>query len=54
MAGLELHEAAATGDSDTLEEFLQTSKLDVNMKDAEWHDKTALHWAATKGTANYM
>ncbi|XP_052097754.1 ankyrin repeat domain-containing protein 66-like [Mytilus californianus] len=49
MAGLEIHEAAATGDYDSLEEYLKHSKIDVNLKDIEWDDRTALHWACMKG-----
>lgn len=49
MAGLELHEAASTGDYDVLEEYLKTGKFDVNLKDADWGDRTPLHWACAKG-----
>lgn len=49
MAGLEIHEAAATGDYDSLEEYLKNSKIDVNLKDVEWDERTALHWACMKG-----
>jgi len=49
MAGLEIHEAAAQGDADTLLEHLHTGKFDVNLKDNDWNDKTALHWASSKG-----
>lgn len=49
MAGLEIHEAAATGDYDSLEEYLKSNKFDVNLKDVEWDDRTALHWACMKG-----
>ena len=49
MAGLEIHEAAATGDYDAIEEYLKNSKCDVNLKDVEWDDRTALHWACMKG-----
>lgn len=51
MAGLEIHEAAATGDCDSLEEYLKNSKIDVNLKDVEWDERTALHWACMKGEA---
>ncbi|KAK3612665.1 hypothetical protein CHS0354_042192 [Potamilus streckersoni] len=47
--GLEIHEAASTGDYDSLEEYLRSGKFDVNLKDDEWGKRTALHWAAAKG-----
>lgn len=49
MSGLELHEAASTGDMDSLEEYIKSEKFDVNLKDPEWKNKTPLHWAAEKG-----
>ncbi|ESO95890.1 hypothetical protein LOTGIDRAFT_144404 [Lottia gigantea] len=49
MAGLEIHEAAATGDHEALEDFLKTKKFNVNLKDVEYHKKTALHWACARG-----
>ncbi|XP_064606992.1 ankyrin repeat domain-containing protein 66-like isoform X2 [Liolophura sinensis] len=49
MAGLEIHDAAATGDYDTLEECVKSGKFDVNLKDVEWNNRTALHWACAKG-----
>ncbi|XP_070557137.1 ankyrin repeat domain-containing protein 66-like [Ptychodera flava] len=45
----ELHEAASMGDSDLLEELIDSQKYDVNQKDAEWSNRTPLHWAAIKG-----
>ncbi|CAH1775626.1 unnamed protein product [Owenia fusiformis] len=48
-SGLELHEAAAIGDCDSLEEYLMVGKYDVNLKDVEWGNRTPLHWACTKG-----
>ncbi|OWF56332.1 ankyrin repeat domain-containing protein 66-like isoform X1 [Mizuhopecten yessoensis] len=47
--GLEVHEAAATGDADSLVEYLRTNKYDVNLRDADWNDRAALHWAALRG-----
>lgn len=47
--GLEIHEAAATGDLDSLEEYLRSGKFDANLKDEEWGDRTALHWACARG-----
>lgn len=52
-AGLEIHDAASTGDFDSLEEYLRSGKFDVNLKDAEWGNRTALHWACAKGTHNH-
>lgn len=48
-SGLELHEAASVGDYDTLEELIFSKKIDINLKDPEWRDRTALHWACSKG-----
>lgn len=50
-SGLELHEAASMGDYDTLEELIFSKKIDINLRDPEWRDRTALHWACSKGTA---
>jgi len=47
-AGLELHEACASGDTDAVEECIK-SGIDVNIKDTDWNDRTPLHWAAMKG-----
>ncbi|XP_032242307.1 ankyrin repeat domain-containing protein 66 isoform X1 [Nematostella vectensis] len=49
-----LHEVCALGDAGKLEElgsFVRKSKLDVNIRDEDWKNKTALHWAAGKGHA---
>ena len=48
-AGLEIHDAASTGDYDALEEFVKTGKYDVNLKDIDASNRTALHWACQKG-----
>ncbi|KAK7502249.1 hypothetical protein BaRGS_00006613 [Batillaria attramentaria] len=48
-AGLELHDAASTGDYDTMEEFIKAGKCDVNLKDIDSSNRTALHWACQKG-----
>ncbi|XP_077991808.1 uncharacterized protein LOC144446017 [Glandiceps talaboti] len=45
----ELHEAASMGDSDLLEELIDSQKFDVNQKDVEWNNRTPLHWASIKG-----
>jgi len=47
-AGLELHEACATGDSDAVEECIK-SGIDVNTQDTDWNDRTPLHWACMRG-----
>lgn len=47
-AGLELHEACATGDGDAVEECIK-SGIDVNTKDTDWNDRTPLHWACMRG-----
>ncbi|GFS15053.1 ankyrin repeat domain-containing protein 66 [Elysia marginata] len=49
MLGLEVHEAASTGDYDSLEEFVSTAKYDLNLADEDWGNKTALHWACQRG-----
>lgn len=47
--GLELHDAASTGDYDALEEYVKSGKYDLNLKDIDTHNRTALHWACQKG-----
>ncbi|RUS75140.1 hypothetical protein EGW08_017103, partial [Elysia chlorotica] len=49
LLGLEVHEAASTGDYDSLEEYLSTGKYDLNLGDEDWGNKTALHWACQRG-----
>ncbi|XP_012941721.1 ankyrin repeat domain-containing protein 66 [Aplysia californica] len=49
MLGLEIHEAASTGDYDSLEEFVKSGKFDLNHGDEDWSNKTPLHWACQKG-----
>ncbi|KAL8562306.1 hypothetical protein ACOMHN_037262 [Nucella lapillus] len=48
-AGLELHDAASTGDYDAMEEYVKSGKYDVNLKDLDMGNRTALHWASQKG-----
>ncbi|XP_033120936.1 ankyrin repeat domain-containing protein 66-like [Anneissia japonica] len=48
---MEVHEAAASGDSDQIEALMNTSRYDVNLPDLEWDSRTPLHWAAIKGHA---
>ncbi|XP_076441367.1 ankyrin repeat domain-containing protein 66-like [Babylonia areolata] len=47
--GLEIHDAASTGDYDSLEELIKTGKYDLNLKDVDSGNRTALHWACQKG-----
>ncbi|XP_046859705.1 ankyrin repeat domain-containing protein 66-like [Xenia sp. Carnegie-2017] len=52
MSELVLHEAAASGDYHELQSLLLMGKIDVNHKDVEFGERTALHWAAAKGHAS--
>ncbi|XP_026195277.1 ankyrin repeat domain-containing protein 66 [Anabas testudineus] len=45
----ELHQAAAAGDFDQVEEILRQNKCNPNQRDIDWSNKTPLHWAAAKG-----
>ncbi|XP_059907695.1 ankyrin repeat domain-containing protein 66 isoform X2 [Gadus macrocephalus] len=45
----ELHQAAAAGDCDLVEELLKNNQCDPNQRDLDWNHKTPLHWAAAKG-----
>ncbi|XP_039992844.1 ankyrin repeat domain-containing protein 66 [Xiphias gladius] len=45
----ELHQAAAAGDFDRVEEILRQNKCNPNQRDIDWSYKTPLHWAAAKG-----
>uniref|UniRef100_A0A4W5RGE1 Ankyrin repeat domain 66 n=1 Tax=Hucho hucho TaxID=62062 RepID=A0A4W5RGE1_9TELE len=45
----ELHQAAAAGDFDLVEEILNKKKCNPNHRDIDWNYKTPLHWAAAKG-----
>lgn len=45
----ELHQAAAAGDFDQVEEILVQNKCNPNQRDVDWSYKTPLHWAAAKG-----
>ncbi|XP_036448987.1 ankyrin repeat domain-containing protein 66 isoform X1 [Colossoma macropomum] len=45
----ELHQAAAVGDSDLVQEIVKRNKCNPNQKDSDWNNKTPLHWAAAKG-----
>ncbi|XP_077394242.1 ankyrin repeat domain-containing protein 66 [Festucalex cinctus] len=45
----ELHQAAAAGDYDQVQEILRRRKCDPNQRDVDWGNKTPLHWAVAKG-----
>ncbi|XP_016890688.1 ankyrin repeat domain-containing protein 66-like [Cynoglossus semilaevis] len=45
----ELHQAAAAGDYEKVEELLKQMTCSPNEKDDEWSNKTPLHWAAAIG-----
>ncbi|KAM6464592.1 ankyrin repeat domain-containing protein 66 [Liasis olivaceus] len=45
----ELHEVVAVGKYDLVEEILKSGLADPNCKDADWSDRTPLHWAAANG-----
>lgn len=48
----ELHQAAAAGDLDGVEEILQQRRCNPNQRDVDWSHKTALHWAAARGAGS--
>ncbi|XP_032242308.1 ankyrin repeat domain-containing protein 66 isoform X2 [Nematostella vectensis] len=48
---LVLHEAAATGSYQDLQPMLMMGRIDPNFKDEDFGDRTALHWAASRGHA---
>ncbi|KAF0044027.1 hypothetical protein F2P81_003185 [Scophthalmus maximus] len=45
----ELHQAAAAGDVERVEDILRQKKCSPNQRDIDWCYKTPLHWAAAKG-----
>ncbi|MBN3314367.1 ANR66 protein, partial [Atractosteus spatula] len=47
----ELHQAAAAGDYDLVEDILKRNICNPNHKDIDWDGRTPLHWAAAKGQA---
>ena len=50
-----LHDAASIGEERRLEElkgFLRLGKLNINSKDEDWGNRTALHCAAEGGMLN--
>ncbi|XP_078397694.1 ankyrin repeat domain-containing protein 66 isoform X1 [Cetorhinus maximus] len=50
----ELHEAAAAGDTELVEEILRSGSCNPNAKDLHWSQRTALHWAAAQGKADMV
>ncbi|XP_054843403.1 ankyrin repeat domain-containing protein 66 isoform X2 [Eublepharis macularius] len=50
----ELHQAVAAGDCALVDEILKKGQCDPNDKDADWNDRTPLHWAAIKGTSRIV
>ncbi|XP_037550759.1 ankyrin repeat domain-containing protein 66 [Nematolebias whitei] len=50
----ELHQAAAAGDYQKVEELLTQQKCCPNERDVDWSYKTPLHWAAAKGHAEIV
>ncbi len=49
---LSLHDAAASGDERRVEEFklfVKRGKFDINFKDEDWGERTALHCASERG-----
>ncbi|XP_036397414.1 ankyrin repeat domain-containing protein 66 [Megalops cyprinoides] len=50
----ELHQAAAAGDYDVVEEIVKKNKCNPNQKDIDWNCKTPLHWAAAKGRTDVV
>ncbi|XP_069744366.1 ankyrin repeat domain-containing protein 66 [Narcine bancroftii] len=49
-----LHEAAAAGDAELVEQILHQGTCDPSMKDLDWSERTPLHWAAAKGKADMI
>lgn len=54
MTELVLHEAAVNGEWQTLESMLMIHRIDIDHKDEDFGDRTALHWAASKGRSTWM
>ncbi|KAM3871172.1 ankyrin repeat domain-containing protein 66 [Diretmus argenteus] len=50
----ELHQAAAAGDLDLVEEILRQNECNPNQRDIDWNYKTPLHWAAAKGNTEMV
>ena len=44
-----LHEAAACGDIDKLEDLLAQNRINKNEKDEDWDGRTPLFWASIEG-----
>ncbi|KAL8173168.1 UNVERIFIED_CONTAM: hypothetical protein K2H54_041510 [Gekko kuhli] len=50
----QLHQAAAAGNCDSVDQILRKGQCDLNEKDADWNDRTPLHWAAIKGSSRIV
>ncbi|XP_064191254.1 ankyrin repeat domain-containing protein 66 isoform X1 [Anguilla rostrata] len=50
----ELHQAAAAGDYDLVEDIVKKNRCNPNQKDTDWNNKTPLHWAAAKGQTDMV
>ncbi|XP_063040289.1 ankyrin repeat domain-containing protein 66 [Engraulis encrasicolus] len=50
----ELHQAAASGDVDLVEDILRQNKYDPNQRDVDWNNRTPLHWAAARGQSEMV
>ena len=50
MTELVLHEAASTGNYQDLQTMLMLGHIDPNYMDEDFGDRTALHWATSKGS----
>ncbi|KAL2098862.1 hypothetical protein ACEWY4_005342 [Coilia grayii] len=50
----ELHQAAASGDAELVEDILRQNKCDPNQRDVDWNNRTPLHWAAAKGQSEIV
>ncbi|XP_077173257.1 ankyrin repeat domain-containing protein 66 [Paroedura picta] len=50
----ELHQAVAAGNAESVDEILRQGQCDLNAKDADWNDRTPLHWAAIKGASRIV
>ena len=53
MTELVLHEAAVNGEWQTLESMLMIHRIDIDHKDEDFGDRTALHWAASRGWTTF-
>ena len=51
--GLELHDAATTGDYDAIRDYIRSGKFYINLGDIDVSNRTALHWACQKGNEHF-